>query len=868
MINLSNAANRLQRWLILCLLFLFPVFNLTAAQNSVCAEVKIVIEQKLSFERQAFDARMVISNGLTSDSLQDVSIDLFFLDRNSQPVVATQNANDTAASFFYRTDSLSGINAIGGSGTVAPSSKAEIHWLIIPAAGIGGTDDRGALYYVGANVTYTLNGQTNTVEVTPDYIVVKPQPMLTLDYFLPTDVYADDPFTPETEPSVPFTLGVRIKNTGAASSTSTVIESAQPRIVENRQNLLIGFEILGGYVSDEPAGKSLLLDFGEIAPGGAKVGRWNMITTLSGRFVSFDATYSHADSLGGALTSLLQQVNTHTLVHDVKVDLRGRDAIKDFLALDNDVLRVYESDGVDTLVTNQSASAQLRTSGQQAEIEFPATPGFVYVKLEDPYKGAKYPVNIQRSDGKTIASDNVWLSRTRNDDLSWSYFLNIFDVDSTGRYGFIFVDDAQTSLSGAVYHDLNNNGILDPGESGVAVLGVELQGTDDNGVNVSALAYTDATGGFEFINLNPGRYSLQVASRDSMVDGAALAGTAGGGTLPGQITGIVLSEGMSAEGILFAKRDSTAASTVTGSADLAIQLNAAPFSPEPGNNVTFTLTAINNGPDDATGSLVNFALPNVLTLLSNQTQNGTYTAGQWQIGTLTRGQSATLVLIAQAATLDNNVTLTAQIGAQTSDPDTANNTAAVILTANTGTNVTDKTFIGMTATGTGIMTAKISGGGENCRFNPAGTGLQDAEGRLPIPQDVRLSHGVFEYELIDCDVGGTITLTMTWPDLQGLSGYLKYGPAPFIRAPQDDWYAPLSLNISGNTVIYSIQEGGHGDNDQTANGIVRGLSGPHLRLFGSGAQSIPVFGRWGQLLLVIMLLLIGHRHFARESRRR
>ena len=34
------------------------------AQDADCAEVKIVIEQKLSLERQAFDAHMIIRNGL------------------------------------------------------------------------------------------------------------------------------------------------------------------------------------------------------------------------------------------------------------------------------------------------------------------------------------------------------------------------------------------------------------------------------------------------------------------------------------------------------------------------------------------------------------------------------------------------------------------------------------------------------------------------------------------------------------------------------------------------------------------------------------------------------------------------------------
>lgn len=280
------------------LLWLIPAGQQVWAQNSaVCAEVKIVIEQKLSLERQAFDAKMVIRNGLTDSAIENVEVQLLFMDANEELVVGTQDPNATAAQFFYRVDSLEGINAIDGTESIAADSSAEMHWLIIPSAGTATAS--GTLYYVGAKVTYTLNGVVTTVEVAPDFIVVKPMPMLVLDYFLPDDVYADDPFTEEVEPQIPFTLGVRIQNTGEGVSSKTTIESAQPKIVENRLNLLIGFEILGGYVSDQLAGKSLLLDFGDIAAGAAKVGRWNMVTTLMGRFVEFDASFTHDDSLGG-----------------------------------------------------------------------------------------------------------------------------------------------------------------------------------------------------------------------------------------------------------------------------------------------------------------------------------------------------------------------------------------------------------------------------------------------------------------------------------------------------------------------------------------------------------------------------------------
>src|SRR5262249_31310527 len=159
---------------------------------------------------------------------------------------------------------------------------------------------------------------------------------LVLDYFLPHDVFADDPFTPLIEPPDPFTLGVRIKNNGFGAAQSLAIDSAQPKIVENLQGLLIGFTLTGSFVDDQPAAPTLTINFGSIPSQSSRVGRWVMETTLSGTFTAFSATFSHADALGGRLTSLIDSVNTHFLVHDVRVDLPGRDSVRDFLALDGD----------------------------------------------------------------------------------------------------------------------------------------------------------------------------------------------------------------------------------------------------------------------------------------------------------------------------------------------------------------------------------------------------------------------------------------------------------------------------------------------------------------------------------------------------
>lgn len=651
--------------------------------NAVCAEVKIVIEQKLSLERQAFDARMVITNGLADQKLENVSIALQFLDASNNAVTATADPSATGASFFYRTDEVTGTTSLDG-GTIAPKAVASIRWLIIPAAGTGGRLPQGALYYVGAKVTYTLGGKTDTVDVTPESIVVRPQPELVLDYFLPADVPGDDPFTPETEPSTPFSLGVRIKNSGGGTSYKTRIDTAQPRIEENRQGLAIHFQILNGYVDDAPAGKSLLLDFGDIAPGASRHGRWSMTSSLAGKFVEFNAAFTHADALGGALTSLIKTVNTHRLVHDVRVDLAGRDKVRDFLAKDGDTYRVYESDGTDTQVSDQSGSAQFTDSGTTASLQFsPVANGMAYVRVPDPFKGARQPQQVVRSDGYAVPADNVWLSRQRNDDLSWSHYLNLFDVNTTGRYTIgLVAGEARASIAGTAFEDRNANGLRDAGEPGLAVLEIKLTGTQDGtGESVLATAHTDAQGQFQFDGLLPGRYALSAAVTEGLVDGAALAGSAGGQAAPGRISDIDLGTGMAAAGYLFAKRPALPAGPAM-QADLGITMAAAPAQIAHGGSSTITITAHNAGPDPAAATVVHIDLPQGLEISSHSATAGTYTQGQWTLGDLDKDAAPTLELqvrTGQANAPAGQWPLAARIGGTTHDPVTSNNAASILL---------------------------------------------------------------------------------------------------------------------------------------------------------------------------------------------
>ncbi|MEW6079938.1 MAG: Ig-like domain-containing protein, partial [Thermodesulfobacteriota bacterium] len=425
--------------------------TMAMAEGSYCATVKIEIRQELTLERQAFDAHMRINNGLTNIALTDINVVVSFTDEEGNVVEASNDPSNTTASFFIRADS-GNIDAYNSSDDcwpvddVAPASSSDLHWLIIPAPGSADENPEGKLYYVGARLTYTMGGEEHVTEVSPDYIFVKPLPLLMLDYFLSQNVYGDDAFTPATEPSVPFTLGVRVKNTGHNTAYDLEIDSAQPKIIENEHNLLIGFSIIGSEVNGVTTENSLLVSFGDVAPNEAAVGRWQMICSLSGIFTEFSATVTHADELGGQLTSIIDgNPQTHFLVRDVLVDLPGRDANCDFLAKDGDTLRVYESEAVssiwDTVVIDYSDVATFSGSGNNYTFSFsPGASEFVYARATDPFSGQKTITEVIRGDGKRIKAANAWLSKERKDPPSagWDYYINVFDVASTGGYTVVF----------------------------------------------------------------------------------------------------------------------------------------------------------------------------------------------------------------------------------------------------------------------------------------------------------------------------------------------------------------------------------------------------------------------------------------------
>ncbi|MCB2154771.1 hypothetical protein KQI84_07775 [bacterium] len=410
--------------------------------RGVCAQVKIEILQELTFERQGFEGRMRITNNVESE-LTDVRVDLQVFDDNGD--------TPTSPVLFIQDPTVKNMTGMpDGTGVIPAGAAAELTYLMIPASYAGGTDPRGENYYIGAELYLSVNDEPTSLPVYPDDITILPQPKLDIDYFQPYEVIADDPFTLDTiEAAIPFDLGVRIRNVGWGPANKMKLESAQPKIVENEKNLLIAFRLLASYVmGDEDPNPSLTMDFGDVAEQSTVVGRWKMVSTLQGKFVSLSASYTHADELGGELTSLIEDLDYSFLVHTMLIDQPGFDNIFDFLADtdtedDNyDPNAIFSSEGQEFPVNVVDSTTNRFPTAEDPFVELTLDnppSGWVYTKVDDPSQGLLDLVGVTRSDGKDVLiPENSWIvgiPRHRfgePDHVEWTFHL--IDLDPTATY--------------------------------------------------------------------------------------------------------------------------------------------------------------------------------------------------------------------------------------------------------------------------------------------------------------------------------------------------------------------------------------------------------------------------------------------------
>jgi len=103
----------------------------------------------------------------------------------------------------------------------------------------------------------------------------------------------------------------------------------------------------------------------------------------------------------------------------------------------------------------------------------------------------------------------------------------IFSGEQALQYDFC--EHQPSSLAGNVYHDVNDNGVLEPGESGIG--GVEVELLDAKGIRVAVVS-TAPDGAYRFENLRAGSYKVVEYHPAGWHDGRDTLGT-----IQGQVVG-------------------------------------------------------------------------------------------------------------------------------------------------------------------------------------------------------------------------------------------------------------------------------------------------------------------------------------------
>jgi uncharacterized membrane protein len=429
----------------------------------VCATVRIQIDQQAVLTRDAFIGTLEIDNG--GDAISNLQVSVNFTTPSSMDMgmsMGTMAANDD---FAYGTPLQTNItgSVVDGTGAIAQvaadgtATAGTVQYTFIPTdmAAMNGV----TTYYVGGTFTYTQDGEQITVPILPATIEVLPQPKLVLNYFLQKDVIGDDPFTPQVEPSEPFSLGLQVTNEGLGEAHDFTITTAQPQIVENEKGLLINFQIIGTQIGGKAVTPSLTADLGTIAAGATQTAQFIMLSSLQGRFTSYSATFQHVDDLGNKDTSLIQSVNIHEMIHVAKAGYVGNpsnapvkdDGVPDFLT--NDIPdpdhlpdTLWLSNGTQAPVS-QSINVNVTADSQALTYDLSASDsqGWNYLQVEDPTNGQYQLSQVVRSDGLKIIvganASNAWITdRTfSNTDSSFTRD-NVFHLldyaGTTGTYTY------------------------------------------------------------------------------------------------------------------------------------------------------------------------------------------------------------------------------------------------------------------------------------------------------------------------------------------------------------------------------------------------------------------------------------------------
>lgn len=131
--------------------------------------------------------------------------------------------------------------------------------------------------------------------------------------------------------------------------------------------------------------------------------------------------------------------------------------------------------------------------------------------------------------------------------------------------------------------------------------------------------------------------------------------------------------------------------------------------------------------------------------------------------------------------------------------------------------------------------------------------------------NVDFPHGLFRFNITGINPGQIVNITLAFPqDISTTAQYWICGPNGSINNPQPvRWYViPMDSNDGDNIITITKQDGGIGDEDGIANGVIVDDGGPGLPL----QQRVPILTPTGLVALVSLLSAIAAVTIVRKRR--
>lgn len=165
----------------------------------------------------------------------------------------------------------------------------------------------------------------------------------------------------------------------------------------------------------------------------------------------------------------------------------------------------------------------------------------------------------------------------------------------------------------------------------------------------------------------------------------------------------------------------------------------------------------------------------------------------------------------------------------------------------------------------GPVTAEIVGG-NGWTFGPQGNPNWEVTGFFPVsgekpPANLTFPAGLFGFTAINGPKGTPVTIKLSYPiTFPANAQYWKFGKTADNATAH--WYQLPNATISGNTVTFTVTDGGVGDNDLLANSVIKDPGGVAVNSdttpgIPTTANPIPTLGEYARWMLMLLVLGVG-----------